>query len=76
MSVIGIGSRITIDEFAFERSIDQEGELPCGDGLWLADPCGQTSIAGPERRVRPPETHGGHPEGWRRLDWPTAGSGS
>ena len=31
-SVVGLGSRITVDQLAFERSIDQDSELPGGGG--------------------------------------------
>lgn len=59
--MVGVGSRISVLEFAFQRTIDQDGELAGrrGKGLWLPDARRPAAIERAECGLRAPEAHGG-----------------
>ena len=46
LGVVSGGSRIFVEEFAFEGTIDEDGEFACcgGDGLGLTDARGEAPV--------------------------------
>lgn len=64
LGVVGGGSGVFIKEFAFESTVNKDGELTrgSGDGLGLADAGGKTAVEAAQCGLGAAQGHGGHAE--------------
>src|SRR5215217_3775031 len=60
LHIVRGGAWILIDEVTFEHAVNQDGELSGRgrDRFGFPDSIGESTVAGPERRLRATEAHG------------------